>query len=764
MLSLLRAFCQSNGRVPRVASRRRTRHRRPAVECLEERSLLAALSMSDAEQLMVELVNHARANPAAEAARYGIELNEGLPPGVIISPDPKQPLAPNQILLNVAASHTQWMLDTDQFTHEQPVGTPFWVRINAAGYDGTLGENLGAVWTTGSYPSLQTDVLSLHRNLFLSPGHRENMLEPAFEEVGVGVRRGLYPGTANATMVTENFGSRGDGPFLTGVAYSDQVVAGDFFTPGEGLQDVTIMAVGAGATVYTTTTGPTGGYALQVPAGTYTVRAMGGELGGTVVVRNVTVGATNVKVDFQPPGVLPAADIAGRYTNGDWWVAKSDGATFTNQRWTGWAATGWNDARVADVSGDGLADIVGRYTNGDWWVAKSDGTQFLNARWGYWSPIAWQDLQVADVNGDGLADVVGRCPNGDWWVARSTGAQFVNERWGSWAPIAWQDVQLADVNGDGRSDLVGRAASGDWWVARSTGTQFVNERWGSWSPIPWHDVQAADVNGDGRSDLVGRTDSGQWWVARSTGTALVNDLWGTWAASGWHDVQTADVNRDGRDDLVGRYDNGQWWVARSTGTALVNELWGSWEPTGWTDVRAAAFSTTPHSLLAADGAALAGADSPELAADQAAAFFQEALARWAAAGTPDSAASAWAQTQVVVTDLPGAELGRAWGDTIYLDRDAAGHGWWIDATPGSDEEFGGLADGGQLRAMDPQAAHGIDLLTVLEHELGHLAGAADLAPTSLSLMASQLPRGIRRVVTPSEVDAFFERTLLTGGW
>ncbi|MGI6300562.1 MAG: hypothetical protein ACOX52_05840 [Verrucomicrobiota bacterium] len=33
------------------------------------------------EQLMLELVNRARANPVAEADRLGIELNEGLPAG-----------------------------------------------------------------------------------------------------------------------------------------------------------------------------------------------------------------------------------------------------------------------------------------------------------------------------------------------------------------------------------------------------------------------------------------------------------------------------------------------------------------------------------------------------------------------------------------------------------------------------------------------------------------------------------------------------------
>ena len=63
-------------------------------EQLEDRRLLAAIQMTAQEQLLVELINRARANPEAEAARFGIPLNEDLEPGEISS-DPKQPLAPN---------------------------------------------------------------------------------------------------------------------------------------------------------------------------------------------------------------------------------------------------------------------------------------------------------------------------------------------------------------------------------------------------------------------------------------------------------------------------------------------------------------------------------------------------------------------------------------------------------------------------------------------------------------------------------------------
>src|SRR5215217_3300694 len=56
---------------------------------------------SNAEQYLVELINRARSDPAAEAARYGIDLNEGLRPGTL-SPAPRAPLPFNPNLIKAA--------------------------------------------------------------------------------------------------------------------------------------------------------------------------------------------------------------------------------------------------------------------------------------------------------------------------------------------------------------------------------------------------------------------------------------------------------------------------------------------------------------------------------------------------------------------------------------------------------------------------------------------------------------------------------------
>ena len=104
-----------------------------ALETLEPRSLFAAVAPTDAEQYLVELVNRARANPTAEAARFGIDLNEGLAAGTI-SAAPKAPLAINPFLTDSARGHSRWMIDNDVFSHTGAGGTSPMQRMQAAGY------------------------------------------------------------------------------------------------------------------------------------------------------------------------------------------------------------------------------------------------------------------------------------------------------------------------------------------------------------------------------------------------------------------------------------------------------------------------------------------------------------------------------------------------------------------------------------------------------------------------------------------------------
>ena len=57
----------------------------------------------------------------------------------------------------------------------------------------------------------------------------------------------------------------------------------------------------------------------------------------------------------------------------------------------------------------------------------------------------------------------------------------------------------------------------------------------------------------------------------------------------------------------------------------------------------------------------------------------------------------------------------------------------------------------QLQAVDSRALDHMDLLTVVEHELGHAAGLGNLSPSLDDLMRSTLSAGIRRKVSARDV-------------
>src|SRR5688572_18022424 len=91
------------------------------------------------EQLMLELINRARMDPAAEAKRYDISLNEG-PPSKTISSSPKEVLAGNDAIGEAADNHNAWLMANDQLSHSEVAGTEGFTgvshvdRMNFAGY------------------------------------------------------------------------------------------------------------------------------------------------------------------------------------------------------------------------------------------------------------------------------------------------------------------------------------------------------------------------------------------------------------------------------------------------------------------------------------------------------------------------------------------------------------------------------------------------------------------------------------------------------
>ncbi len=124
-----------------------------------------------------------------------------------------RPLVPSSGLNEAALAHSQSMLAAGFFAHESKDGSPFFVRIKryypAAGFRRwSAGENL--LFSTGEVSG--GGVIKAWLN---SPAHRENLLSPAWHEVGIGALRATSAGGTfggeTTVLITMDFGARSGG-------------------------------------------------------------------------------------------------------------------------------------------------------------------------------------------------------------------------------------------------------------------------------------------------------------------------------------------------------------------------------------------------------------------------------------------------------------------------------------------------------------------------------------------------------------------------
>ncbi len=288
------------------------------------------------QQYMLELINRARANGGAEAARLGLGgLQEG-PPSINgeswTIQNSVQPLSWNPLLFNCAQNHATNLNNADQFflggsPHTFGGMTPG-ERIAAAGY--SMANYNGPTTASGFFPGpenvaeaesqgggpfvgarLIAGVLNAHDNLFTDQtvpgrGHRNTTMLAFFREIGIGISVGKdnqdNPGQPNgqwdSLYIVQNFGAQtSQTPFVTGVVYQDTNGNG-FYDPGEGIGGIRVDVTGTG---FFAVTSPSGGYSVPVPGnGSYTVTFSGGTFPATQT--NATVAnQLNAKADLVAP-------------------------------------------------------------------------------------------------------------------------------------------------------------------------------------------------------------------------------------------------------------------------------------------------------------------------------------------------------------------------------------------------------------------------------------------------------------------------------
>lgn len=127
----------------------------------------------------------------------------------------------------------------------------------------------------------------------------------------------------------------------------------------------------------------------------------------------------------------------------------------------------------------------------------------------------------------------------------------------------------------------------------------------------------------------------------------------------------------------------------------------------------------------------------------------EARLLWTKAlGSDDPRLSILNGITIQVGNLPDNRLGVTMADTILIDRDAAGWGWFVDSTPDDNTEFSQLLSNGSFGAtMGTVAAGRMDLLSTVLHEMGNAMGFPETVEQGVAGMFLQT--GIRTLPLPA---------------
>ncbi len=420
---------------------KRFRRRSLAIETLESRRLLAfdptGFDPTGFEQEVLEHTNRMRMYPAEE---LGVWFDNHPHPLIATDPDvqaaidyfdvdgtvlesqwsplrPAAPLAWDPSLLNAARAHSQAMIAADRQSHQLPGEASLGERVSQSGYGPyqALAENVFAFARSPghAHAAFAIDWGWSETGIQDGHGHRNNLMDSGFTEIGIGIlEQDAAQAEVGPLVVTQNFGRPVSAtPWLMGVVYEDSNENGRY-DAGEGLAAIPVHVQAADGAAYTAETMSAGGYQLNVPPGTYQVSI---DLPGSqesMVVDQVVVAGSNVKVDF------PVESVDGEPSdprspwqnpedpcdvNGDGVITPKDALLVINR-----------------LNERGIHRLTGTPSEGKWWDVNGDGfvtprdvlivVNRLNAGWPLPAlplpalPLSVSDPRVWDMDPQGEID------------------------------------------------------------------------------------------------------------------------------------------------------------------------------------------------------------------------------------------------------------------------------------------------------------------------------------------------------------------------
>lgn len=417
-----------------------------------------------------------------------------------------QPLTIDTRLVDAARAHNAKMIQTGEFSHQVTGELPMCAqganndRFDAVGYPWTTcGENIAAGQKTPA------DVMTAWMG---SSGHRANILNPSFKNIGIGYTTGGGYGS----YWTQDFGAASGGSVPTPTRTpTSQPTATPTPVPAIAAKSSFIwrnVATGQN-TVWTMNGGTVVSYPAlpSVPDLNWKIEALGdlnGDGKADLVWRNTSTGqmtAWLMSADNQP-------SYAALPTNTD---------------------ANWKLLGAGDLNADGKADLIWRNaSNGQnvaWLMNGASVTSY--AYLPILADLNWKVAAIGDLNADRKADLIWRnVSNGQTVAWLMDGANLASYNWLSTvADLNWKVVASGDLNADGKTDLIWRNASNGQTVAWLMNGASVS----SYPSLPtvadthWRVVAGVDLDADGKTDLVWRNASnGQmtaWLMNGSTVTS-----------------------------------------------------------------------------------------------------------------------------------------------------------------------------------------------------------------------------------------------------